>query len=79
MIPKIATPTNGASVARIAPHTFGELVFHREVMREYLSETALEAIARWEKGEPISADLADEVANALHHFQAILREAIRSM
>lgn len=68
MIPKIATPTNGAGVARIAPHTFGELVFHREVMREYLSETALDAIARWEKGEPISADLADEVANALRQW-----------
>ncbi len=58
---------NGQSV-RLAPTAFGERVFHGEVMRQYLSESALEALARWEKGEPISLELADEVANALRQW-----------
>ncbi|MCS7297861.1 MAG: glutamine synthetase III [Bacteroidia bacterium] len=61
------TPVNGATV-RLKPEQFGELVFHREVMRHYLSETALEAVSRWEHGEPISPELADEIANALRQW-----------
>ncbi|MEN3039981.1 MAG: glutamine synthetase III [Bacteroidia bacterium] len=66
MVSKI-TQTNGTST-RLRPEHFGELVFHREVMRRYLSESALEAIARWERGEPISPELADEIANALRQW-----------
>ncbi|MEN2993551.1 MAG: glutamine synthetase III [Bacteroidia bacterium] len=63
----LVTPTNGSSV-RLKPELFGELVFHREVMQQYLSESALEAVARWERGEPISPELADEIANALRKW-----------
>lgn len=66
MVTKIA-PTNGVS-ARLRPEQFGELVFHGEVMRRYLSDTAIEAVQRWERGEPISAELADEIANALRQW-----------
>lgn len=58
---------NGQSV-RLAPQAFGERVFHGEVMRQYLSESALEGLKRWEKGEPISLELADEIANALRQW-----------
>ncbi|MCS6896275.1 MAG: glutamine synthetase III [Bacteroidia bacterium] len=66
MITKTTRP-NGTST-RLRPEQFGELVFHREVMRRYLSESALEAITRWERGEPISPELADEIANALRQW-----------
>ncbi|MCX7606905.1 MAG: glutamine synthetase III [Bacteroidia bacterium] len=66
MVTKIA-PINGVS-ARLIPQSFGERVFHREIMRQYLSESALEAVKRWERGEPISTELADEIANALRQW-----------
>lgn len=37
-------------------------------MRRYLSESAIEAVHRWERGEPISPELADEIANALRQW-----------
>ncbi|MCS6790866.1 MAG: glutamine synthetase III [Bacteroidia bacterium] len=65
----IATkPINGTS-SRLRVELFGELVFSREPMRRYLSESALEGIERWEKrGERISRELADEIANALRQW-----------
>ncbi|MCS7153127.1 MAG: glutamine synthetase III, partial [Bacteroidia bacterium] len=54
--------------SRLRPEQFGELVFHEEVMRQYLSESALEAVERWEAGHPISPELADEIANALRQW-----------
>lgn len=59
--------SNGTSV-RLQPEQFGELVFSKEVMRRYLSQTALEAVERWERGETISPELADEIANALRQW-----------
>ncbi|MCX8111919.1 MAG: glutamine synthetase III [Bacteroidia bacterium] len=67
MITKTA-PANGVAMARLRPEQFGELVFHKEVMRQYLSESALEGIQRWERGDPISPELADEIANALRQW-----------
>lgn len=60
-------PANGAST-KITPQNFGELVFHREQMRQYLSDSALEAIQRWEGGQSISPELADEIAHALRKW-----------
>lgn len=37
-------------------------------MRQYLSESALAAVAQWERGEAISLELADEIANALRQW-----------
>ncbi len=47
---------------------FGELVFTKEVMRRYLSESAMRAFEAWEHGEPISEALADEIANAMQQW-----------
>ncbi len=60
-------PTNGTST-RLTAQNFGEYVFHREQMRQYLSESALEALERWERGQSISPELADEIANALRKW-----------
>lgn len=37
-------------------------------MRQYLSESALAAVAQWERGEAISLELADEISNALRQW-----------
>ncbi|MCS7188559.1 MAG: glutamine synthetase III [Bacteroidia bacterium] len=62
------TSGNGITTTRLPVNSFGEKVFHREIMRQYLSESALEGIARWERGKSISSELADEIANALRQW-----------
>lgn len=47
---------------------FGELVFTGEVLRHYLSDSALQGLRRWEEGEPISLALADEIANGMRQW-----------
>lgn len=47
---------------------FGELVFTKQVMAQYLSESGLKAFEEWEKGAHISMELADEIANAMKQW-----------
>lgn len=47
---------------------FGFFVFAGEVIHQYLSETALAGLARWEKGESITPALADEIANGMRQW-----------
>jgi glutamine synthetase len=56
------------TAARREKSEFGELVFAGEVLRQYLSDSALEGLRRWEEGEPISLALADEIANGMRQW-----------
>jgi glutamine synthetase len=63
------THSNGTLTAvRRGKSEFGELVFAGEVLRQYLSDSALEGLRRWEEGEPISLALADEIANGMRQW-----------
>ncbi len=47
---------------------FGENVFTKDVMRAFLSKQVMQALEKWEQGNPISQELADEVANAMKQW-----------
>jgi glutamine synthetase len=67
-VEKLANGNGTVTTLRREKSEFGELVFAGEVLRQYLSESALEGLRRWEEGEPISLALADEIANGMRQW-----------
>ena len=67
-VEKIANGNGTLITPRRDKQEFGELVFTGEVLRHYLSDSALEGLHRWEEGEPISLALADEIANGMRQW-----------
>ena len=65
---KFAHSNGTLTAVRREKSEFGELVFAGEVLRQYLSDSALEGLRRWEEGEPISLALADEIANGMRQW-----------
>ncbi len=65
---KVANGNGTLTAFRREKHRFGEFVFTGEVLRQYLSDSALEGLRRWEEGEPISLALADEIANGMRQW-----------
>ncbi len=67
-VEKLDTGNGTLTTHRRDKHEFGELVFTGEVLRNYLSDSAMEGLRRWEEGEPISLALADEIANGMRQW-----------